>query len=256
MKIKILLACLAVLGWQSAAFPAADPVDRADSREIQIDQALGGMEEGSRILSPEESSLAGEKGKILGGALGPSGMRTAPSAAPAAREAQPGLRGPAGEGAAGGGVESGAGGGPRPEEIGPGPGAGPPEPEPEPIAPPEPEPAPAPEPEPTPIIDIDADIGVGSGGVEADVGAAIDPSADGGLLDLDVTSDVSADEPIPEPTPEEALIDSSISTEAGASSGAIEGEADAGLEADVEATGEGDVAETDPASGLSSGSLL
>ena len=93
------LLCLivAVGGWRAAAFAETSGID---PREVAIDKTLGGMAEGSRILSPQAETAAGgqRKPEPLKSSVGsgaqtqqPAVSATAPQSYPAATEANHGV---------------------------------------------------------------------------------------------------------------------------------------------------------------------
>lgn len=220
-----------------------------DSRESAVDRALGGMEEGSRMLSPEGSFS--ERGRGVPGSMrspetktgvtAPSGsfpfnvgVETGPAVSQPGPVEEP-LGSGGGEltgGGTGGGELTGGGGLEEPaggtEEPVAGPSGG------------------------GSIIEIDADVNVDGGNVDANLDAGVDTEA-GSLLELDADTDVAADAPVAVEvdSAESAVIESNLGVEEGINDAPASGEAEAGLEADVDASGESDEPIDNPADGLS-----
>lgn len=111
------------------------------------------------------------------------------------------------------------------------------------------------------IIEADAGIDTTGGSPAVNADASIDTSAEGGLVDADATT--NADVVDQELTSDSGLqidlgdsttiAESSLGSEIGTSPAPAAAEADAGLEVDVEGTGSGDDVSVDPAVGLSAG---
>ncbi len=229
-----------------------------DKRDIVVDKAIGGMREGSRIISPEQYGKKTEIPKIPGAQLNPitdthvvAGASTegasAAGAVPGgifpggsssgaltgvnegvANAGGLGIEPPSGTGA--GGLEGG--GTSTPSEPGAGAGSG--------------------------LgggmtadsgggslIDLDASADLSSGNVDA--GISLDTDNTDKILD----ADLSASSGLPPETTESAISSQTdIGTEVDTSGGTVGGEADIGVEADVEGGGEGDDVANDPADGL------
>ncbi len=223
----ILFGIFLVAGWPSAGFADGN---RVDPRESAADRALGGMEEGSRMPSPEGSFT--ESGRRVPGSMLSPAMDTramAPGGAGAGPQA-PASQGSVSPGAGGGLFESAA---PGSGELGGG--------------------AEPPGPSDGSIMDIDADVNVGGGGVDANLDVGLDTEAGGGLLELDAASDVAAEAPVSMEvdSAESAVIESDLGIEEGINEAPASGEVEAGIEADVDASGESDEPIDNPADGLS-----
>ena len=108
------------------------------------------------------------------------------------------------------------------------------------------------------IIEIDADANLSGDEISVDAGVSIEPEAEGGLLDVeaDTTTDIVQEELTTETglevdvTQDTTTAESILGTETGTTDSPPSGEVEAGLEADVEGTGAGDVV-SDAADGLS-----
>ncbi len=230
-QINWLLAVLFVFG----AAPAFSETDSIDPREIAVDRAVGGMDEGSRIVAPQGNGGRAMHSKAPGSGLSPS-MDTHVAASAPGQVVRPsasaGIGNIAGEPAGGinhAEVETGTG------IIDPGNTGG----------------------SQDSIIEVDANLDITSDGVQADADLAIDPNAGGGLLDADTTTtvDQSTDitgQELADPTLLEGTVDSELAAEVGITESPAASEADAGLEADIEGTGSGDDVTADPSDGLSS----
>lgn len=254
MKIRAatatLVAFLSVIGWPRAGFAGGG---QADSREIAVDRALGGMEEGSRMPAPEGSFQ--ESGRTVPGSILSPGMDTrslAPTdtgggtgtglgSGPAGGGAASGgsfepaaSGGPGGGGLESGGFESGGGGGnlggdTGGGDLGGGPGGG------------------------GSIIDLDANLSLDGGTVDVNLDAGINTEADS-LLELDAATDVAITEELVAlelDSTESALIETDLGVEEGINEAPASGEAEAGIEANVDASGESDEPIDNPANGLS-----
>ena len=255
---------LMMTGWPSSVFSDGNQVDL---RENAVDRALGGMEEGSRVPTPE-SSFKESGRRIPGSMLSPS-MDTRAAAPGGASPQAPVSQGSLGPGAGGGLFESAVsggsgsdvgGGGPQAgeqlgpvsselgggtggEELGSGIGGGL-------------EPGGGTETSAGPsggsIIDLDADVNLSDGETGANLDVGINTEADS-LLELDVTSDVAMDAPVSAETDstESAVIETDLGVEEGINEAPASGEVEAGIEADVDASGESDEPINSPADGLS-----
>ncbi len=226
--------------WGASA-PAFANESKVDPREIAIDRAVGGMEEGSRILSPEGHAIK-DQARISRGGLSPTlDVRT--TASPGTGGANLGGGG-FGTGAPQGGGQETIGGGdssgglgetPTTESTG---GGG----------------------DDRSIIELDADANLSGDSVSLDADVSVDTSAEGGLVDADATT--SVDTTYQELTSDSGLAvdmgantvnaESSLGSEIGTSDSPAIEESEAGLEADVEGSGADDSISDDPADGLSS----
>ena len=221
------------LNWGVISFAAENTVD---PREAAIDRVIGGMEEGSRPLEPQNYAGKTQNRPIPGGNLSPSSDAHVTASTGANL----------GAGAGSGGLE----GNTNVETSTSGPT--------EPSA------------EPTSgggtsdsIINVDANVDLSGGEPAVDANLAVDTNA-GSLLEADTsaTTDVaSADTTVTEDgtivgqdlttTVNEAPIDAVLDAEVVTTDIPSESEATAGLEADVDpVTADSDVAPTDPADGL------
>lgn len=251
----------------------------ADQRDIVVDNAIGGMREGSRIVSPDTYGKKTQIPKVPGTQLSPvtdtRAVAGGPSASGAAKagifpggissgvstgvnEGTAGSGGPTveapsgidtetlggGTGSTGGSetaVEPGLGGSGSPESTG---GS---------------------------LIDIDASADLSSGSVDA--GISLDTDNTDQILDADlsagageaagvtgsadiVAEDMSVDSALPPEITESAISSQTdIGTEVDTSGGTVGGEADIGVEADIEGGSEGDDLANDPADALPSPGL-
>ena len=229
-----------------SSLAAAESSGDNKERDIIVDRAIGGMEEGSRILSPE-----GYKGKsavpaVPGHTLAPgTDIRGAMSPHEQGKTSpDQGTEGIGGGTSGGTGSEGGGGG----ADTG----------------------GPTGDPEAT-LIDIDADVNLTEGTVDAGVG--IDTSAgieDSTILDADLSAtdgsstgnveadiveqDIIAGEDILSETVEHTIsVESTLDTEVDTGGSGIGSEAEVGVEADIEGAGSGDDVANDPADGLSTG---
>ena len=243
-------------------------VSRADSgsvdkRDIVVDNAIGGMREGSRIVSPDTYSRKGQIQKVPGTKLSPVMDTRVVAGAPTADVAKAGIfsggsssgvttgvnegsagagssviETPAGTGPLGGGVTQGEnlGGGTADSTGGS-------------------------------LIDVDASADLSSGSVDA--GISLDTENTDKILEADLSAgageagditgstdisagDITADSALPDEITEDAVSsETDIGTEVDTSGGTIGGEADIGIEADVVGGAEGDDVANDPADGLS-----
>jgi hypothetical protein len=233
MMARIFLLCvtmpLLVFGFASSS--GADP-GSVDKRDAVVDNAIGGMREGSRITGPDKYDAKTGVPKVPGTQLSPSMDTRVIAGAPGAGPSQAtGLSaGGANEGIAGTGSDLGAGGsgtgGLGTGGVGGETGGG------------------------TTVnsggslIDVDANVDLGSGTVDAGVG--LDTDNTNQILDADLTVDSG----LPLETTESAISSGTdIGTEVDTSGGTIGGEADVGVEADVTGGTESD-AVSDPADGL------
>jgi len=281
-RAAFLLVLAATAAWPAAAcFPAEN---RVDAREIAVDRALGGMEEGSRIL-PQEESLANKGQRTPGSTLSPKITQPSPTTTASATPStstgpQAVTTAPVFVPAENHGIAAGGnfGGGEQNPVVSPEPAPVPepvPQPEPpaepsggeqshveQPVVSPEPEPVPEPEPPAEPsgggsIVDVNAGVDLSGGTPEANLDVAVDTEADT-LLQLDATSAVATDTPVAveAETTESVLVESGLGVEQAINDAPVSGEAEAGIAADVDASGESDEPATNPADGLSTGSLL
>jgi len=264
------LTFLFVFGFSSVVLAGSS--ENAEDRDVLVDHALGGMKEGSRILSPEGYTEKTAIPQAPGSKLAPTidtqalsssrGSEKAAVAGPGAEGISSGaagsISGPVGAGAGvgggtggigtgGGSVGAGSEGGS--EGAGPSPGSG------------------------ATLIDVDANVNLGSGTVDAGVGidtnAGIqestildaDLSATGGGTAADISSatdisgqDVTSDSSLVVESSETALSpESDLGTEVDTSGSSVGGETDVGIEAAVSGTGAGDDVGSDPADGLPAG---
>ena len=251
-KIQIVLFLFVVFaGWPPAVCAAENTVD---PREAAIDRAIGGMVEGSRPLSSQNSAGENQAQKIPGGALSPS-MDTRATASAGAQSSSAGTVGAGTAGAnLGGGANVGADtGGAAQETAGAGTvggsleggtsGGGPSE----------------------SIVEADANVDLSSGSPAVDANLSVDTNTEGGLLDANAatttdttTTDVTAIESGQiagedlTAAVESAPIDAVLDAEVVATDAPPESEATSGLEASVDETSAGsDVTSTDSADGLS-----
>ena len=232
-KTIMLMTCVFILKANGIVFSGEHKVD---AREMAVDLAIGGMKQGSHILTPKEGAGIHQAPKIPGSELSPK-IHTS-SSNPNVTGTQ--TSGNANLGTPGGGdiengntkIETPT---TTPETMGSGSTD-------------------------TSIITVGADTNLSEDNINVDANLAIDPNAGGALLDADVTAstdtvnqaltsdtglavDVSKDTASAEMT--------TIGTEDGTSTAAPIGEAESGLEADVEATGSSDATDN-PADGISS----
>ena len=251
-KILLLITSIVILKTDDIAFSGESVVD---PREVAVDVAIGGMKQGSHILTPKMDADINKTPKIPGSELnqnintGSSASNVTGNQTSAGANLGTGEQIPSSE-TGGGGIESGnadVGGMPSVNET----------------------PSEAPstgvsetighESTDTSIITFDADVSLSEDNINTDANLAIDPSAGGALIDADATA--STDIVNQELTSDAGLLVnvgesttgaeiSTIGTEDGTSTAAPVGETEAGIEADVEATGSGDVVD-DPADGLS-----
>ena len=258
-----MIALAVLFEWSSASFAGNNTVD---PREAAIDRAVGGMEEGSRPLSPKNYSGKNHTQKIPGNKLSPS-LDTRVTASANIQNASASNASGNGSGAlpngtqetVSGGTAGGTESGTHTESTT--------EPSTESVT----EPITEPVSEPTSgtsagdgIIQVDAGVDLSGGAPAVDANLAVDTNAGGGLLDANattttdtVTTDVTATESgqiagedltaAVENAPVDAVLDAEIvSTDI-----PPETEATAGLEASVDATSAGsDVTPADPADGL------
>ncbi len=208
-------------------------MNSVDSRESAVDRALGGMEEGSRMLS-SNGSFTEDGRRVTGRTPSPSidtrqtpvpQNFSAPGAGGSLSESTAPAASP-GTSAVGGGTvdEVPVGGGTEEPVAGSSEGS---------------------------IIDVDADLNVSGGTVDANLDVGVDTEA-GTLLELDAASDIAADAPIAieVDSAESAVIESNLGLEEGINEAPASGEAEAGLEADVDASGESDEPINNPVNGL------
>ena len=227
----------------------------ADKRDIIIDNAIGGMREGSRIVSPDTYGKKTQIPKVPGTRLSPSMDTRVVAAAPAADTAKAGIfPGGSSSGIAAGvnevtsstggsGIESpsgtdtgGIGGGGTTADSG---GS---------------------------LIDVDASVDLSSGSVDA--GVSLDTSNTDKILEADLTAgageaggitsstditagDLTTDSALPAEITESAISsETDIGTEVDTSGSSVGSEAEIGVEADIEGGGEGVDVASDPADGL------
>ncbi len=199
----------------SAAVPGS-----VDNRDIVVDNAIGGMREGSRIIAPDKYGKKTETPKVPGTRLDPDTDTGIVAGAPAGGASAAGAAGTANfPGGASSdtltGIETPAG-----ADSGGG-----------------------------SLIDVDANADLSSGSIDAGVG--LDTNNTDNILDADITAgDLTAGlELSPEITENAISSETDIGTEVDTSGGSIGGEADVGIEADVDGGTESDAAD-DPADGL------
>ncbi len=206
----------------------------ADKRDIIVDNAIGGMREGSRIISPDTYGKKTQIPKVPGTRVSPITDTRVVASAPAADTAKAGIF-PGGSSSGfvagvnevtsstgGSGIESpsgtdtgGIGGGGTTADSG---GS---------------------------LIDVDASADLSSGSVDADV--SLDTSNTDKILEADLT----ADSGLPAETTESAISsETDIGTEVDTSGSSVGSEAEIGVEADIEGGGEGVDVASDPADGL------
>ena len=197
------------------------PLSRADSvsahkRDIVVDNAIGGMREGSRIVSPDTYGKKTQIPKVPGTQISPVMDTRVVAGAPAADTAKAGIfPGGSSSGVAAGVTEGGHLGGGTADSTG---GS---------------------------LIDVDANADLSSGSVDA--GLSLDTENTDKILEADITLDSA----LPAEITESAISpETDIGTEVDTSGGTIGGEADIGVEADVEGGSEGDDVANDPADGL------
>ena len=239
----LLLSSLLLGGAPGAAF--ADEIE-IDPREMAVDRAVGGMEEGSRILSPEGYAVK-DQAQVPGGGLNPA-MDARSTAADTLGGANLGGGAGGGGGLQGGGQDT-TGGGTGGGDLGGGPqdqieepsggggGGG-----------------------DRSIIELDAGANLSGDGASLDADVSVDPTAGGGLVDADTS--LSSDTVYEELTSDSGLsvdmgadtvnAETSLGSEIGTSDTPAIEESEAGLEADVEGSGADDSISDDPADGLSS----
>ena len=280
----VLITCLGLTFLLKGSAPSLAGEHPVDPREMAIDRAVGGMEEGSRILSPEMSAGKRQVQQIPGRGLHPSmdtrATRSVAGAPPSLQApvtpAQPAAPiqptapiQPASPGIVETPTESPVAETPHvetpAEQL---PVENPVVEEPivqEPIIETPPIEVTEPPPIETPveetdrsIIEVDADANLSGDEISVDVDVSIEPEAEGGLLDAeaDTTTDVVQEELATETglevdvTQDTTTAESTLGTETGTTDTAPSGEVEAGLEADIEGTGAADVV-SDAADGLS-----
>ena len=279
-KIPIFMTMLLFV-FCSVSLSGADS-GSGDKRDLIVDNAIGGMREGSRIVSPDTYGKKTQIPKLPANRLSPMDTRVV-AGAPAADTARAGIvsGGPSSSTAAvinevtpgaGGssGIETlagtgslGSGGATEAEHLGGGPvtpvdsgaevgpvlgGGG------------------AADSAGGSLIDINANADLSGGSVDA--GVSLDTSNTDKILEADLAagageagaisgstdiaaSDLTADSALPAEITESAISsETDIGTEVDTSGGTIGGEADIGIEADIEGGGEGDDVANDPADGL------
>ena len=233
-----------------------------DKRDIIVDNAIGGMREGSRIVSPGTRLSPSMDTRVIAGA--PAAADTAksgifsggPSSGIAAGVNEvtsstggSGIESPSGTdtgGIGGGGTVTPGGSG---AEVEPGPGG-----------------SGAAGSTGGSLIDVDASADLSNGNLDA--GVSLDTDNTDKILEADlaagagetggitsstdiVVSDLTADSQLPVDTTESAIsAESDIGTEVDTSGSSLGSEADIGVEADIEGGGEGDDVANDPADGL------
>ena len=243
---RIFLLCVSILllVFGSVSLSGADS-GGADKRDAVVDNAIGGMREGSRIIAPDSYGKKTEIPKVPGAQLSPIADTGAIAGAAAGGAAAAGAAGAAGAGNFPGGASSGALSGANEGAAGAGgttadSGGG-------------------------SLIGIDANADLSSGSV--DTGVSLDTNNTDQILDADLTAgaggagsvtgssditagDLTADSGLPPETTESAISPETIvGTEVDTSGGTVGGEADVGVEADVVGGTESDAA-SDPADGL------
>lgn len=236
-KTIFLLTVILLLVFGSLSVLNADSKG-VDKRDIIVDNAIGGMSEGSRITAPDRYDRKTAIPKIGAGQLSPLDTGAADTAAtPGAGERVAQSIGEAGGIDTGIGSVSGTGvieeqpigniegpgetgaGGIDTEPTGTTPDTG------------------------GSLIDLDVGVGIDDSGVQTDVSLGLDTEQQDQILDADLGAGVS-----------ESVIDSEtdIGTEVDTSGSSVGSEADIGVEADIEGGGEGDDIADDPADGLPS----
>ncbi|MBI3316117.1 MAG: hypothetical protein HYZ87_04005 [Candidatus Omnitrophica bacterium] len=236
----VILTFIFLSNQQLISFAAENTVD---SREVAIDQAIGGMVEGSRPLPPQGGGGKNQGHVVPGGNLSPSMDTRVTASVPTQKTVNGGT-------AAGTVVEGSTDTGTSQE--------GSTEP---------------PVTEPTggggtsdSIINLDASADLSGDSPAVDANLAVDTNADS-LLDANAvattdaaSTDITAIESGTvagedlTTTVNESLVDATLDTAVVATDAPAESEATAGLEADVDpVTADSDVAPTDPADGLSGG---
>ncbi|MFH0771750.1 MAG: hypothetical protein V1933_03935 [Candidatus Omnitrophota bacterium] len=207
----------------------------ADNRDIVVDNAIGGMREGSRIITPDKYGKKTEIPKVPGAQLNPNMDTGVVAGAPAG-----------GAPAAGTAAEAGNfPGGPSSDtltgiETPPGTGTGGLD-----------EGGTTPDSGGGSLIDIDANADLSSGSIDAGDGVSLDTSNTDNILDADLAAgDLTAGLELSSEITENAISSGTdIGTEVDTSGGTVGGEADVGVEADVTGGTESD-ATNDPADGL------
>ncbi len=216
---------------------AAEP-GRLDQRDIVVDNAIGGMREGSRMVAPDRYGQKAEITQMPGTQLAPGDINvTNAGVSVGVSENTPGISESTSGGSQvdisfsndGSSVEVGG-----PGEIGPGSG-------------------PDIETDITTetggsLIDIDAGVGLGDDGLQTDVNVGIDIEEREQILDADISADSEFSSEI---TDSAISSGSDIGTEVDTSGSSVGSEADMGVEADIEGGGAGDDVADDPADGLS-----
>ena len=264
----VLLTFLGLAFLLKGSAPSLAGEHTVDPREMAIDRAVGGMEEGSRILSPEMSAGKRQVQQVPGRGLHPSmdtrattsgtgvprtfqapvtavqptepiqpavpGIVEAPAESPVT--GTPAIEAPVVETPIETPIETPPIESPVEETISEPVGGG----------------------ADRSIIEIDADANLSGDEISVDAGVSIEPEAEGGLLDAEAgtTTDVVQEELTTETglevdvTQDTTTAESTLGTETGTTDSPSSGEVEAGLEADVEGTGAGDVV-SDAADGLS-----
>ena len=256
-KIIIICSILLFVSSFSPIVMAVWPSESTEGRDAAIDRVIGGMEEGSRILSPKSHGTkaisAETPGHVLSNKIDLQNVLSErnPEKALPGRGAEGitgdsgAISGPAdtGAGGSGGGAsEPGTGGGGTAGSSG---GAT--------------------------LVDVGADVNLDSGTVDAGVG--VDTSAgiqDSTILDADLSAtsgssttdidtvitgdDLTTGQDLLSGTVENTIgAESTLDAEVDASGSSIGGEVEAGVEADVEGTDAGADVAADPSDGLTAG---
>ena len=238
------LSLLFVFGFFSVV--PADASQTSNDRDIAVDFAIGGMKEGSRILSPGTAGAKNAISKIPGSAISPAMDIKSASSLQGARgtaEISSGIQGST----VSGGAEHSVG---TPSDTAGSPGIE----------------TGTTDTSNNPIVDVDANLDLGSGTVDADVGLdtsgsqllEADISGAGadttGALEADIGSiqDISGESLAVATGPEGDTLtaESSFSGAIDTTGDSIGGETDIGIEADISGTGPGEDIASDPADGL------
>ena len=273
MKNRVFLTVILAAGFLfGSQMLALSEMAGVDPRDAALDKALGGMEEGSRIVSPRGDIHGGGRhtyaipGSHVGSAAG-THTAVAPASQAGGREmnhgvfvhgssgSDTGVAGTEAGGSSGSGQESVTGGGGGSEsgtiEVDAdanletdGPGAG------------GQEPASSGQ---NSIIEAEIDAAVSEEGAEVNADVGIDPNASGGLVDADAaTSTDLVEQELVSDTGLEvdnganttAAETISVGTETGSTAVPAASEVEGGVEADVEGVGAGDDIECNEAAGL------
>ncbi len=225
-RVFLLSVTILLLVFGSISISRADS-GNADKRDIVVDNAIGGMAEGSRIIAPDSYGKKTEIPKVPGSQLSSTTGTRVVAGAPAGGASVAGTAAagnfPGGSSSGGGsGIETppvtdtgGLAGGGTTADSGGG-----------------------------SLINVDANADLSKGSVDA--GVSLDTNNTDKILDADVTTDSQ----LPVETTESSInSQTDIGTEVDTSGGTIGSEASIGVEADVEGGTESD-AVNDPADGL------